>query len=144
MTTIGTCLMFAERNITTEAKYRALRAAQWKKTGATPRLQTDPLRVGFDSGVYLGWCDACGVGIGVDPRWAWAGCVCGRFWETFDYPDGERLDRLDAILSLRPAGSINRAPLRWYSWQPSESLRDLIDQNVRRGWPIPPGARAWQ
>jgi len=136
MTTIGTCLMFAERRIDSEAAYRAFHAARLKRAGVKRNPQTTPLMAGLDCGVYLAWC-VCGAGVGVDPRWGFAGCSCGRSWEQVLFPDALLLERLDAVLSLRPPGSIHLSPVRFYSWTPDQSVDDLFAENQRHGWPIP-------
>lgn len=135
-TTIGTCLMFSERRIRSEGDYRRLRETGWRKSGTVEQPQEAPLRAGLDCGVWLAWC-ACNAGVGIDPRWAFAACSCGRSWSAIVFPDAELLERIDAVLSLRPPGSIHKSPTRFYSWHPDETLADLVRENARRGWPIP-------
>jgi hypothetical protein len=142
MIAIGTCVMFAERLISSEAAYRAFQVARLRKSRRQPQLQSEPLLAGLDCGVWLAWCP-CGNGVGVDPRWGFAGCACGRSWERIDFPAPALLEQLDAVLALRPAGSINKSPVRWYSWRPGETVGDLIRENLRHGWPIPEGALSW-
>lgn len=139
MTAPGTCLMFAERRLTTEAEYRRFHFERLAKTKVAPLEQTTPLAAGLDCGVWLAWCP-CGAGVGVDPRWAFAGCSCGRTWEAITWPSPALLAQLDAVLSLRPAGSIRRDPRRFYSWHPTQTVDDLVAENVRRGWPVPGAA----
>lgn len=137
MTAIGTCLMFAERRISSEAAYRAFSHARLQKAGRSAVPQSDPLRVGLDCGVYLAWCPGCRAGVGVDPRWSFAACACGLTWERLEFPGPSLLEQIDAVLSLRPPGTINLSPTRWYSWHPDQSVEDLVRENIRHGWPVP-------
>jgi hypothetical protein len=133
---IDTCLMFAERQITTEAAYRKFHAERLERLGITPAMQTEPLAAGLDSGAWLAWCE-CGAGVGIDPRWAFAGCSCGRTWEAIAWPAPALLAAIDAVLRLRPPGRIRGHARRFYSWRPTETVAELVDENRRRGWPMP-------
>lgn len=139
-TSIGTHHLFAERGVSSERGYRQFVQLGLKRRKLTERPQREPLRIGLDSGVWLAWCP-CGSGVAVRPEWEFAGCInCGRTWTDLRFPEPDLLERIARVLSLRPAGRINKSAVRFYSWRPDETVDDLVRQNIRRGWPIPEGA----
>lgn len=101
--------------------------------------QSTPLRAGLDCGRWVVNCE-CGGAIALHPEWQYAACLtCGREWTEIIFPTEEFMLQLEKILTMRPPGRIRKDPRRFWSWWPEETLRDLIVENVTRGWPVPEG-----
>lgn len=99
--------------------------------GVREQPQADPLRVHINAGRWATPC-VCGSSVASHPEWQWSGCLlCGRSWSTVVFPSAEDLAAIDAVLSKRPARRGHQIPYRFYSWQPGETIEDLLRQNAR-------------
>ena len=92
--------------------------------------QTEPLQAVINHGRWVSSC-VCGGGIALHPDWSWAACFdCGRSWSNIVFPEPDVLLSIETVLRLRPQEN------QW-SWNPPESVKDLVAENVRLGHPIP-------
>lgn len=122
---------------TSAAGYRAAFLQHLALYGRKERPQVTPLKAGIDCGRWVVDCE-CGGGIALHPDWQIAACfLCGKSWSKVEFPSKEFMKQIDEILSMRPPGSVRKDPKRFYSWWPEETIKDLIAENQKHGWPVP-------
>lgn len=121
-------------------EYRIAFLDHLKRNNRKEQPQPGALKAAIDCGRWVVDCQ-CGSGIALHPRWQIAACfLCGRSWWQVEFPAPYFLDQLEEIFRLRPAGSIHRNPQRFWSWKPTETREDLVEENRTHGWQVPKGA----
>lgn len=125
----------------TEREYEALqrrmiangRIAHHALNWRDPWESEDQPPVFISGGKWLVRCE-CGNAPSVHPEWLVSRCFeCGAIYRGLALP--VNADRIEAVLALRPRPS-NRA------WSGSETVEDLVVENVLHGVKVPDSERA--
>lgn len=125
--------------VSTEGEYRKAVAKTARNRNLTERPQAEPMIAELNCGRWKGQCP-CGGGPALHPQWRFGACMaCFRTWTDIRFPSPEFLAQIDAVLAVRPTRPQHVIPRPWYSWTPTQTVVDLLRENLRFGWPIPPG-----